>query len=173
LSKTAAAARKDATVQRLLERRGTNLDEAAARINDKRLADVMSDSRMNSQKFTEKMNEERSSVRSDASAKRSAASESVKKQTASNKESAAKQREQVASDLKQSVSAAREAYTKTKESLDSDYETTFQEEYDKILAEYPRLSKSSGGRTSSSKSKSNKLYKFSSTTAKHDTYKNT
>lgn len=51
---------------------------------------------------------------------------------------AARDREEVSTKLKSAISAAREAYKAAKESLDQSYETIYQTEYDKILAEYAK-----------------------------------
>lgn len=167
------AARKDATVQKVMNRlaraqenmSGDDFLRFKSQQND-RLGRLISDTVLTDEALSEKYSKERADVK-----------ESAAKQRAQYASNAASERTKVASELKSSISAIREAYAATKESLNSEYETTFQQEYDRILAEYgkPEKSKKTGSGKSKSSKKSDgnkKLYKFSSTTAKHETYKN-
>lgn len=56
--------------------------------------------------------------------------------------SAAAQKQQVSAQLKSSIAAAREAYKISKQTLDKSYEDVYQAEYDRILADYSKPTKS-------------------------------
>ena len=66
--------------------------------------------------------------------------------------SASEERQKVSTQLKAVLTATREAYKASKENLDSSYEEIYQQEFDKILAEYPWVSKKKGKSSSGSSS---------------------
>jgi hypothetical protein len=95
---------------------GLSEEERARRIEarDKKIAKLYSDSKRDKARVSQKARSKNVQSKTDLSAERS----------------------KVATELKSAISAARDAYTKTKASLNESYETTYQQEYDKILAEY-------------------------------------
>lgn len=92
-------------------------------------------------RFIEKRKLKIARLRSDASAEKQEVTTETKEERASNRLSASEERKQVATELKSAISAAREAYKQAKASLDSSYEEIFQREFDKILAEMPKIYK--------------------------------
>lgn len=68
---------------------------------------------------------------------------------------AREQREKVSTELKSSIAAARESYKAAKASLDENYEDIYQDNYDRILAEYAKPVKSSGSTKKSASTSSN------------------
>lgn len=83
-----------------------------------------------------KRNEKIAKLYSESKADKASASKDANKELAGAKSDASNERSKVASELNSVISATREAYTKAKTSLDESYETIYQQEYDKILAEY-------------------------------------
>ena len=80
-------------------------------------------------------------IRSDGRDQRAQISEETKSTREGYSNDASAQRAEVASQLKTAISAARDAYKQAKSSLDQSYETTYQAEYNKILASYAKKSK--------------------------------
>ena len=67
---------------------------------------------------------------------------------ATNRSNANDERARVRTELKAALEATRNAYISAKQGVDSDYETIFQQEFDKIKAEYPKLAKSQNSKSS-------------------------
>lgn len=63
----------------------------------------------------------------------------------SESDAASEERKRFSGYLKTALEMARNQYTTAKEQINSSYEETYQNEYDKILAEYAKPEKSSGG----------------------------
>ena len=80
-------------------------------------------------------------LRADASESSSQITERTSAERKSNSASAKVDRENVSSALKDVIGAIREAYKASKTDIDAEYEEIYQEEYDKILAQYPWVSK--------------------------------
>lgn len=68
---------------------------------------------------------------------------------------AREQREKVSAELKSSIAAARESYKAAKVSLDENYENIYQNNYDRILAEYAKPVKGSSSTKKSVSTSSN------------------
>lgn len=103
-------------------------------------------------KYTAERNAEIAKIRGDANSEKTRIREGTaeQKKQISAEASAAKEqnstyakslREQTAANLKSTVQAARNAYKAAKESIDSSYEDIYQQEYDKIAAEYGKTGK--------------------------------
>lgn len=87
-------------------------------------------------------NEKIAKLRSDTKADKAQVTEDTKTERSNNSANASSERQQVSADLKTAIAAAREAYKAAKESINSSYEEIFQQEFEKIAAEMPKVSKS-------------------------------
>lgn len=81
-------------------------------------------------------------IRGDAQNERKSLSKESRTEKDSERSSASEEREAVRATVKGAISAAREAYKKAKTQIDADFETIFQEEFDKILSAMPYIKKS-------------------------------
>ena len=118
-------------------------EEYARRIAERneKIAKLRSDAKAETSKLSKSIQEEKAYIRTNASAKKAQISENAKEGRQQNQKNTSERRAQVANNLKSSITAAREAYKKAKESLDSSYEKILQQEFDKIAAEMPKVTK--------------------------------
>jgi hypothetical protein len=94
--------------------------------------------------FLDKRKKAIAKIMSDSSSARGKVTEDSQKEKVAAQEDTRAQVKQVATDLKAAVAGAREAYAAAKKAIDEGYETTYQDEYDKILKNIKGKSKSSG-----------------------------
>lgn len=137
---------RDAKIEALMnEKIPENLskEERARRVAERneKIAKLRGDAKAETSKLSESVQEEKESIRTNASARKTQITENAKQERKENSEDASARRTRVAAQLKTSIAAAREAYKQAKESLDSSYEEILQQEFDKIAAEMPKVTK--------------------------------
>lgn len=104
-------------------------------------------------------------IRKDAQTESNSIREDTKAEQDQNRQTASAERKQASVELKGAIAAAREAYAQKKAGIDASYEEIFQQEFDKIAAEFPKKSKAKKSGKKSSKKSSKKTTKKKEKTA--------
>lgn len=111
-------------------------------------------------------NEKIAKLRSDAKSDSDSVTEDAKKERQSNSAEASQKREKVATELKSAIEATRAAYKEAKSSINESYEEIYQREFDRILSEYAKPTKTKKSSSKKSSETTTRKTKFSAKAAK-------